>query len=121
MKNYKQLSFKERTIIEYLYKLNKSITYIVKELGRNKSTISQELKQILATPLYIAKDAQFTTGMNIQNKTISKQKSLQNFLILYMPILSQSLMELMSVFLKLNNWEIKPQQLKWFTIGFIQK
>ncbi|PPE04077.1 IS30 family transposase [Williamsoniiplasma lucivorax] len=80
MKNYKQLSFKERTIIEYLHKLNKSITYIAKELGRNKSTISRELKKNLATPLYIANDAQFTTGVNMQKLHLAKMDKFPDFL-----------------------------------------
>ncbi|PPE06649.1 helix-turn-helix domain-containing protein [Mesoplasma corruscae] len=40
MNNYKQITLKERTLIEYLFNVQKqSISFIAKELNRNRSTI----------------------------------------------------------------------------------
>ena len=65
MNNYKHLSLKERDLIEYLIKQNKSLSFISKELGRNKSTMSRELKKNKAAKIYLTKYAQFTTKLII--------------------------------------------------------
>ncbi|MBP4143240.1 helix-turn-helix domain-containing protein [Flavobacterium sp. P4023] len=54
-KKYKRLSFEERIIIETLLKENKSKSYIAKQVNRNRSTITKELKLWLLKPTDIYK------------------------------------------------------------------
>jgi IS30 family transposase len=44
-KQYKHLTLKERETIDILHRLRKSFTYIARELGVHKSTISREIKR----------------------------------------------------------------------------
>lgn len=54
-KKYKRLSFEERIIIETLLKENKSKSYIAKQVNRNRSTITKEVKLWILNPTDIYK------------------------------------------------------------------
>jgi transposase, IS30 family len=45
MQKYKQLTIEQRAIIAYLFKLKKSRGYIAKEIGKDKSSVSREIKR----------------------------------------------------------------------------
>ncbi|ATZ21440.1 IS30 family transposase [Mesoplasma tabanidae] len=77
MNNYKQISLKERTLIEYLLNVqNKSVSFIAKELNRNRSTIYREIKRNKAAIIYKAKDSQFTRDIN---NTLSHQNKISKY------------------------------------------
>lgn len=69
-KKYTCLTFKERVIIQTLFSLNKSPSYIAKQLNRNRSSISREIKKWIRYPgdEYEAEIAQFAAESFYLNK-----------------------------------------------------
>ena len=45
MQKYKQITNEQRVLIAYLYKQNKSRGYIAREIGKDKSSVSREIKR----------------------------------------------------------------------------
>ena len=60
MSEYTRISLEEREKIYLLQRQNLNITSIARELGRNKSSVSRELKRSISDPLgYIPDRAHF--------------------------------------------------------------
>jgi len=83
MSEYTRISFEEREKIYLLQKQNLNIASIAKELGRNKSSISRELKRCISDPLgYIPDRAHFIYRIKLsRNKLLFQNKELQEYVI----------------------------------------
>ncbi len=83
MSEYTRISFEEREKIYLLQRQNLNITSIARELGRNKSSISRELKRSIGDPLgYIPDRAHFIYRIKLsRNKSLFQSKELQDYVI----------------------------------------
>ena len=83
MSEYTRISLEEREKIYLLQKQNFNITSIARELGRNKSNISRELKRCANDPLGYMPDrahAMYRVGLT-RNKLLFLDKKLQDYVI----------------------------------------
>jgi IS30 family transposase len=108
MKKYTRISLEEREKIYLLQKQDINISSIAKELGRHKSSISNELKKCKDDPLgYIPDRAHgmYRAGLS-RNKALFLDKNLQNYVILKLTICRWTPKEI-SASLKLSGLELK--------------
>lgn len=108
MPEYTRISFEEREKIYLLQKQNFNITAIARELRRNKSNISRELKRCKNDPLgYIPDRAQaiYRAGLS-RNKTLFSDKKLQDYVITKLTICRWTPKEI-SASLKLGDLGLK--------------
>ncbi len=108
MPEYTRISLEEREKIYLLQKRNFNITSIARELGRDKSNISRELKRCANDPLGYMPDrahAMYRGGL-ARNKLLFLDKSLQDYVILRLTISRWTPKEI-SASLKLSDLGLK--------------
>ena len=108
MKKYTRISFEEREKIYLLQKQDINITSIAKELGRNKSSISNELKRCNDDPLGYIPDrayAMYKAGLS-RDKALFLDPNLQDYVISKLTISRWTPKEI-SASLKLSNLGLK--------------
>ncbi len=107
MSEYRRISLKEREKIYLLQKQNFNITSIARELGRNKSNISRELKRCANDPLgYMpGAHAMYKIGLT-RNKPLFLDKNLQDYVISKLTIFRWTPKEI-SASLNLNDLGLK--------------
>ena len=108
MKKYTRISLEEREKIYLLQKQNFNITSIAKELGRNKSNISKELKRCDNDHLGYIPDrahAMYKNGL-ARNKALFLDKKLQDYVISKLTISRWTPKEI-STSLKFNDLGLK--------------
>jgi len=64
-KRYTRLTLSERVIIETLLKEKRSKSYIAKQLGRSRSTISNELNKWKGSQIYYDLSALFSVDLRL--------------------------------------------------------
>ena len=108
MPEYRRISLEEREKIYLLQKQNFNITSIARELGRNKSNISRELRRCANDPLGYMPDRAHTMYKNglTRNKPLFSDKKLQDYVISKLTISRWTPKEI-SASLKLNDLGLK--------------
>ena len=78
MRRYKQISLKEREKIYQLLTADISLTKIAAEIGRNKSTISREIRRNKSIKLGYLPDRANNLSLGRKNRNLSKIEKIYN-------------------------------------------